>query len=183
MRLPWHLPLLAALLLPTSPAMAGLELLEARTRLSAQTVLLDLEIEFEDPAHQISRALLRGEVWLDIDITLMEKGRVFTYQPVGHIRILHRLSYDPQRNIYHLTRVNQQEQLEFTSLQVALAHLKNPASLPVTRLGWLRAETDRYRGEVQARLYANPMPMAPDLGTARSKPLDWQSQKIRWALP
>ena len=183
MRAPRHLPLLAALLLATSPAAAELELLDVRARLSAQTVLLDLKLAFADPAHRIARALLRGEVWVDIDITLLEKDWLFAYQPVGHVRVLQRLAYDPQRNVYQLTRVNQQERLEFTSLQAALTRIKSPAALPVTRLDWLRPETDRYRGEVQARLYANPMPLAPDLGTVRSRPLDWRSRKLQWTLP
>ena len=183
MRTPWPLLLLSGTLLSASPAYAELNLASVRTHQAAQTVLLDLELEIDDPASDIPRALLRGEVWLDVEITLVEKLRMFTNQQVGRIHVLQRLSYDPRNNIYQITRVNQQEQQDFTSLALALTRLQVLNALPVTRLDWLLPELDRYQGEVRVHLYANPMPMAPDIGSARSRPLDWQSQVIQWRLP
>ena len=165
------------------PAQAELTLVSAKSHLSTQTVLLDLEARIHDAEDEIPRALLRGEVWLEIEITLIQKGRLIGQQPVGRLHLLQRLSYDPLHNVYQVTRVNQQEQQTFASLAEALIRLRSLSSIPVTRLDWLLPDREQYRGEVRARLYANPMPMAPSVGPARSEPLDWQSGTVRWLLP
>lgn len=183
MRAFWlSLPLFGTLLC-ISPVQAELTWVSVRSHQAAQTVLLDLEVKIDDAGSEIPRALLRGEVWLEVEITLMQKRRLFGRQPVGRLHLLRRLAYDPLHNVYHVTRVNQQEQQAFTNLAEALARLRVLDAIPVTRFDWLLPELAQYRGEVRARLYANPMPMAPSVGPARSKPLDWQSGTIPWPLP
>ncbi len=183
MRAFWLSLPLFGMLLCISPAQAELTLISAKSHQSAQTVLLDLEVKIDDADSEIPRALLRGEVWLEVEITLMQKRRLLGHQPVGRLHLLQRLSYDPLHNVYHVTRVNQQEEQAFTSLAEALARLRVLDAIPVTRLDWLLPELEQYQGEVRARLYANPMPMAPSVGLARSEPLDWQSGTVPWLLP
>ncbi|MDE0152321.1 MAG: DUF4390 domain-containing protein [Gammaproteobacteria bacterium] len=183
MRAFWLSLLLLGTLLGISPAHAELTLASVKSHQAAQTVLLDLEVKIDDVDSEIPRALLRGEVWLEIEITLVQKRRLFGHQPVGRLHLLQRLSYDPLHNVYQVTRVNQQEQQTFTNLVDALARLRVLNAIPVTRLDWLLPEREQYQGEVRARLYANPMPMAPSVGSARSEPLDWQSGMVPWLLP
>ena len=183
MRAFWLSLLLLGTLLGISPAHAELALASVKSHQAAQTVLLDLEVKIDDVDSEIPRALLRGEVWLEIEITLVQKRRLFGHQPVGRLHLLQRLSYDPLHNVYQVTRVNQQEQQTFTNLADALARLRVLNAIPVTRLDWLLPEREQYQGEVRARLYANPMPMAPSVGSARSEPLDWQSGMVPWLLP
>ena len=175
--------LLLGILLCASPAWAELTLVSATSHQSAQTVLLNLELKIDDSGSEIPRALLRGEIWLEVEITLTQKRQLFGHQPVGRLHILQRLSYDPLHNVYQVTRVNQQEEQVFPNLADALSRLRVLNAVPVTRLDWLLPELERYQGEVRARLYANPMPMAPSVGSARSQPLDWQSETVRWHLP
>ncbi len=183
MRAPWlSLPLFGALLC-LGPAQAELSLASVQSRPAAQTVLLDLKLDIDDADSEIPRALLRGEVWLAVDITLMRERHLFGDQPVGRLHLLQRLAYDPLHNVYQVTRVNQQEQQAFPSLADALARLRVLDAIPVTRLDWLLPELEQYRGEARARLYANPMPMAPSVGPARSEPLDWHSGTVPWLLP
>lgn len=183
MRAFWLSPLLLGTLLSISPAHAELALASVKSHQAAQTVLLDLEVKIDDVDSEIPRTLLRGEVWLEIEITLVQKRRLFGHQPVGRLHLLQRLSYDPLHNVYQVTRVNQQEQQAFTNLADALARLRVLNAIPVTRLDWLLPKREQYQGEVRARLYANPMPMAPSVGSARSDPLDWQSGMVPWLLP
>ena len=183
MRPSWLSLLLAGTLLCAGPVRAELVLTSVTSHQAAQTVLLDLELKVDDAESEIPRALLRGEVWLEVEITLAQKRALFGHQPVGRLHVLQRLSYDPLHNIYQVTRVNQQEQQTFPNLAEALSRLQVLSAIPVTRLDWLLPELEQYQGEIQARLYANPMPMAPSLGSARSRPLDWQSETVRWLLP
>lgn len=183
MRAFWlSLPLLGTLL-GISPAHAELILASVESHRTAQTVLLDLEVKIDDVDSKIPRALLRGEVWLEVEITLVKKRRLFGDQPVGRLHLLQRLSYDPLHNVYQVIRINQQEQQTFANLADALARFRVLNAVPVTRLDWLLPEHEQYQGEVRARLYANPMPMAPSVGSARSEPLDWQSETVPWFLP
>lgn len=183
MRASWLSLLFTGTLLCAGPARADLTLASVTSHQAAQTVLLDLELEIDDSGAEIPRALLRGEIWLEVEITLLQGGRLFGHEPVGRLQVLQRLSYDPLHNVYQLTRVNQQERQDFPSLPDALSRLRVLDAVPVTRLDWLLPEPERYRGEVQAHLYANPMPMAPSIGSARSQPLDWRSKTVRWLLP
>lgn len=183
MRAFWLSLLLFGALLHISPAQAGLALASVTSHQAAQTVLLDLELKIDDSGSEIPRALLRGEIWLEVEITLTQKHSLLGHQPVGRLHILQRLSYDPLHNVYQVTRVNQQEQQIFPNLADALSRIQVLNAIPVTRLDWLLPELEQYQGEIQARLYANPMPMAPSIGSARSQPLDWQSGAVRWHLP
>lgn len=183
MRAFWLSLLLSGTLLCAGPARAELTLTSATSHQSAQTVLLDLELKIDDSGSEIPRALLRGEVWLEVEITLIQKRPLLGHQPVGRLHVLQRLSYDPLHNVYQVTRVNQQEQQTFPNLAEALSRLRVLNAIPVTRLDWLLPELEQYQGEIQARLYANPMPMAPSIGSARSQPLDWHSGAVRWHLP
>ncbi len=183
MRTFWLPLLLFGTLLCISPAWAELVLASVTSHQAAQTVLLDLELEIDDSRSEIPRALLRGEVWLEVEITLAQKRPLFGHQPVGRLHILQRLSYDPLHNVYQVARVNQREQQTFPNLADALSRFRVLNAIPVTRLDWLLPELEQYQGEIQARLYANPIPMAPSIGSARSQPLDWQSGAVRWHLP
>ena len=183
MRAFWLPLLLSSALLCVGPARAELDLISVKSHQTAQTVLLDLELNIEDSGLEITRALLRGEVWLEVKIGLAKKRALLSAEPVGRLHVLQRLSYDPQQNVYQVTDVNQQERQTFPSLDDALSRLRTLNAIPVTRFDWLLPETEQYQGEVQARLYANPMPMAPLIGRARSQPLDWQSGAVRWRLP
>ena len=183
MRAFWLSLLLSGTLLCAGPARAELILASVTSHQAAQTVLLDLELEIDDAGSEIPRALLRGEVWLEAEIILTQKSSLFGHQPVGRLHVLQRLSYDPLHNVYQVTRVNQKELQTFPNLADALSRLQVLNAIPVTRLDWLLPELEQYQGEVQARLYANPMPMAPSIGSARSQPLDWQSGIVRWHLP
>ena len=183
MRTFWPLLLLSGTLPWAGPALAELTLASVTSHQAAQTILLDLALEIDDTGSEISRALLRGEVWLETEIILTQKSSLLGHQPVGRLHVLQCLSYDPLRNVYQVTRVNQQEQQIFPNLADALSRLQVLNAVPVTRLDWLLPELEQYQGEVQARLYANPMPMAPSIGSARSQPLDWQSGVVRWRLP
>ena len=183
MRAFWPSLLLFGALLPAGSAQAGLDLTSVTSHQTAQTVLLDLELKIDDAGSEIPRALLRGEIWLEAEITLTQKRPLLGHQPVGRLHVLQRLSYDPLHNVYQVTRVNQQEQQTFPNLADALSRFQVLNAIPVTRLDWLLPELEQYQGEVQARLYANPMPMAPSIGSARSRPLDWQSGAVRWRLP
>ena len=183
MRRFWPLLLLFGTLLCSGPARAGLALASVTSHQAAQTVLLDLELKIDDSESEIPRALLRGEIWLEIEIILAQKRSLLGHRSVGRLHILRRLSYDPLHNVYQVTRVNQQEQQTFPNLDDALSRLRVLNAIPVTRLDWLLPELEQYQGEIRARLYANPMPMAPSVGSARSQPLDWQSGAVRWSLP
>ena len=183
MRAFWlSLPFFGALLC-LGPAQAELSLISVKSHQAAQTVLLNLEVKIDDADSEIPRALLRGEVWLEVEITLMQKRPLFGHRPVGRLHLLQRLSYDPLHNVYQVARVNQQEQQTFANLAEALARFRVLNAVPVTRLDWLLPELEQYRGEVRTRLYANPMPMAPSVGSARSKPLDWRGGTVQWLLP
>ena len=175
--------LLLGILLPVGPACAELGISAIRTHQSAQTVLLDVELQIDDSEREIPRALLRGDIWLAVEITLTQKLYLFGSRPAGRLHVLRRLSYDPLHNVYRITRVNQDTRQDFSSLAPALSRLQVLEAVPVTRLDWLLPQRDRYRGRIQARLYANPMPMEPALGVARSQPLDWQSGVAQWHLP
>ena len=184
MRTTARLGLAAALLLCAPAAPAALELGAARTERVAQTVALSLELELRDSGGRIARALLRGDVWLTVDLALYRTGRWWQKaQAVGRLRLLRRLAYEPQRQAYRVHDVNRDERADFDDLDAALAHLARLRAVPAARLDRLPGAPAEFHGEARARLHANPAPMELALDPAREEPLDWRSGTVRWRLP
>lgn len=179
-----RLGLAAGLLLCAPAAPAALELGAVQAERTARTIALSLELELRDPGGHVARALLRGDVWLAVDITLYRQPRWWQEpQAVGRLQLLRRLAYEPQRRVYWVHDVNRDERADFDDLGAALARLARLRAVPAARLDRLPGAPAEFYGEARARLHANPAPMALALDPAREEPLDWQSGTVRWRLP
>ena len=179
-----RLGLAAGLLLCAPAAPAALELGAVRAERTAQTVALSLELELRDPGGRIARALLRGDVWLTVELALYREGRWWQApRAVGRMQLLRRLAYEPLRQAYQVHDVNRDERTDFDSLGAALARLGRLRAVPAARLDRLPGAPAEFYGEARARLHANPAPMALALDPEREEPLDWQSGTVRWRLP
>ena len=177
-----HLLLCAALLLP-STVRAELMLEHLAVKPAAQTVLLDLGFAVRDPQSQIAGALTRGEVWLEVEIHLLRPHWLWGDEVLGRLVLLRTLSYDPLKQHYRIHQTHHAEQHRAYHLDAALTRLLRFDTVPVTRLDWLPEHAEGYRGDIQARLYANPMPLTPMLDPIRTQTLDWHSPKVSWSLP
>ncbi len=184
MRAAARLGLAIGLLLCAPAAPAALELSAVRAERTAQTVALSLELELRDPGGRVARALLRGDVWLTVDLVLHRTGRWWQEaRPVGRLRLLRRLAYEPLRQAYRVHDVNRGERTDFDDLGAALARLLRLRAVPAARLDRLPGAPAEFRGEARARLHANPAPMELALDPEREAPLDWRSGAVRWRLP
>ncbi len=169
------LGLLWGLMAAAPAAQAELQLNELRPYLAARTIMLDAQLHLNDDTDRLARALLRGAVWLEIQVTLHREGNWLPDQQLGQLTLVRRLSYEPQQTLYHVSELNYDKQRDFPTLAGALAHLLRLQALPVVRLDHLPQEPPTH-GEIQARLYANTVPMTLPA-------LDWRTEKIRWLLP
>lgn len=179
-----RLGLAAGLLLCAPASPAALELGAVRAERTAQTVALSLELELRDPGGRIARALLRGDVWLTVELALYRAGRWWQEpRAVGRLQLLRRLAYEPLRQAYQVHDVNRDERTDFDSLGAALARLGRLRAVPAARLDRLPGAPAEFYGEARARLHANPAPMELALDPEREEPLDWRSGTVRWRLP
>ena len=170
----------AALLLAAPSAFAGeIAISSIDVRHTAQTVSLGMTLDFDDPQQQIPRALLRGDVWLELDVSLHRHVPWWSRSPrqVGHIRVVYRLLYDSLEQRYQVHRIHSQETLEFPTLDESMKYLSRPSAIPVVRLDLLPKKRGSYYGRVQARLFANTLPLIP------YDSLVWRSDPVSWTLP
>ena len=167
-----------ALLLYAPPAAAELAISGLDVRHTAQTVSLEMTLDFSDPELQIPRALLRGDVWLELDVSLRQHAPWWSRSPreIGQLKIVYRLLYDSLEQRYQVHRVHSQDTLEFSTLAESLEYLSRPGAIPVVRLDLLTRERKNYYGSVQAQLFANTLPLAP------YDALAWRSEAVSWAL-
>ena len=177
MRAPWHLLLPFGLVLQAAPAHAELRLEAVEAYQTADLVLLNLELAIDDPEAKVARMLLRGDVWLEVEVALRHERPWLEDRRLGQFRLLRRLSYDPQAPAYWVADAHSGERQSFARLERALEHLLHLRAVPAVRLDSPPNKPEEYRGESAARLYANAIPIAPGRG------LDWHSRTVRWSLP
>ena len=122
-----RLGLAAGLLLCAPAAPAALELGAVQAERTARTIALSLELELRDPGGRVARALLRGDVWLTVDIALYRQPRWWQApRAVGRLRLLRRLAYEPQRRVYRVHDINRDERADFDDLDGCKAYLAGP---------------------------------------------------------
>ncbi len=174
--------LCAAAVLP-SAALAELKLEQLTVKSAAQTVLLGLDFAVHDPHSKIANALARGEVWLEVEIRLLRPHWLWRDDVLGRLVLLRTLSYNPLQQRYRIQHTHHAEHHHAPHLEAALARLLRFDDIPATRLDWLPEHAGDYRGDIRARLYANPLPLTPMLEPLHAHALDWRSPPVLWMLP
>lgn len=148
-------------------------------QMKAQTVSLGVLLRFDDPDQQISRALLRGPVWLELQVLLYEESPWWGGQPtqIGAGKATYQILYDALDQRYLVHRIPGQEVRDFPTLAEVLEYLSQPSAVPVVRRDLLEKNPKGYLGEVRARMFANSFPLVP------YNRLTWNSAPVQWKIP